>query len=348
MKTGILKQCLDDLASRFDDADEDRRRQEWIQFLDNRCPDDVFVPRRRTPRPARFTWPAVTVNQAIADPEAMLIQQFAWCSNVLAHGDPFVLCVRCNYGIGILPTVFGCELFMMEESTGSLPTALPVGGRDRIEALVNAGVPNVRTGLGAKVFETAERFQAIFAEYPSIARNVALYHPDWQGPIDVAEVVWGSDLFYAFPDEPELVKRFLKLVTDTYAAAVHEWCRTVGAPGRYTAHWGCMQRGFLMLRNDSLMNLSADTYVELIRPMDQRLLDEFGGGGIHFCGRGSHFIAAMSELRGLTGIAMSQPELNDMDTILDHTVDKGIKLLGYPWDKVPLKHRPLHGQLQHW
>ena len=37
----------------------------------------------------------------------------------------------------------------------------------------------------------------------------------------------------------------------------------------------------------------------------------------------------MSAMRGLTGIAMSQPQLNDMEVIYRHTVDKGLTLLNF-------------------
>jgi hypothetical protein len=129
-------------------------------------------------------------------------------------------------------------------------------------------------------------------------------------------------------DQPELVKAMLALVTDTYARFMREWERIVPPSGAITAHWSIMQRGRIMLRDDSAMNLSPAMYDEFIRPYDQRLLDEFGGGAIHFCGRGDHYIASACTMRGMNAVAMSQPHLNDMEAIYRHTVDKGIKLLG--------------------
>ena len=90
---------------------------------------------------------------------------------------------------------------------------------------------------------------------------------------------------------------------------------------------------------------------EFIRPYDQRVLTEFGGGAIHFCGRGEHFIASMGEVEGLHAIAMSQPELNDMETIYRHTVDRGIKLIGFsrPAAEAAVKRsRNLHGHVHCW
>lgn len=101
-----------------------------------------------------------------------------------------------------------------------------------------------------------------------------------------------------------------------------------------------------MLRNDTLMNLSPEMYVEFIRPRDQRIFDEFGGGAIHFCGHGDHYISHMAEMNGLTAINAAQPELNDMEIIYEHTVDRGIKLLAVESGVAQASGRPLRGQVQ--
>ena len=64
-------------------------------------------------------------------------------------------------------------------------------------------------------------------------------------------------------------------------------------------------------------------------PYDKKLLERYGGGVIHFCGRGDHYIELLSTLPQVYGINMSQPECNDMETIYKHTVEKGIKILSF-------------------
>ena len=83
-----------------------------------------------------------------------------------------------------------------------------------------------------------------------------------------------------------------------------------------------------MLRDDSAMNLSPAMFDEFVRPYDQRLLDEFGGGAIHFCGKGDHYIDRLPQMDGVYAVHMSQPEYNDMERMLAHTVDAGINLIG--------------------
>ena len=61
----------------------------------------------------------------------------------------------------------------------------------------------------------------------------------------------------------------------------------------------------------------------------KKLLERYGGGVIHFCGRGDHYIDKLQELPGVYGINMSQPEYNDMEKIYRYTVEKGIKILSF-------------------
>jgi hypothetical protein len=115
---------------------------------------------------------------------------------------------------------------------------------------------------------------------------------------------------------------------------MQEWIKIVPFRPGGNAHWGLFHKGNIMLRDDSAMNLSADMFNEYVRPYDQRLLDEFGGGAIHFCGRGDHYIARMSTMQGLHAVNLTQPEYNNMETVFCHTVDKGIKLIGLPLEGV--------------
>ena len=122
-------------------------------------------------------------------------------------------------------------------------------------------------------------------------------------------------------------------------------------PGDADQHWSMMHGGHIMLRDDSAMNLSPEMFSEFIAPRNQRLLDTFGGGAEHFCGRGEHFISRMGALRTMHAVAMSQPDWNDMETIYRHTVDRGIKLIGLARDAAEAalaRGRDLHGQVHCW
>ena len=339
--------CLEDLQDRIDENQEQFNYDNWVAFLDDRCGEEIFIPPGCEPSLPRVEWPEVTVNEALENQNAMLLQQFKSCSDILASGGGNTLSVRCNYGTGILASLFGCELFLMDESTDTLPATRPLDSIEKIKALLDKGIPDLSGGLGSKVFQMAQVFLDVFEKYPVLRRHVHLYHPDLQGPMDAAEIIWGSDIFYAFHDQPDLVRDFLRLLTDTYIAFMRRWYDLVGQPSIYSAHWDMLHKGSVMIRNDSLMNLSPQIYQDVVRPLDRQIFDQFGGSGaIHFCGRGDHYIQLMSEMPGLTAVAMSQPECNDMETIYRHTVDKSIKLIGFSLEHARKSNRPLRGQVQ--
>ena len=325
----MIQKYLDDLESRISPDIEEDLLERWRAFTDGRFTGDIFWAERRRKAPPAADWPEVTVNETLEDFEKMALQQLRACSGMLAERSGRIMCARCNYGTGIMPSLFGAELFIMDEGTNTLPTTRPLSsGAEDVKRLVDRSVPNPQNGLGARTLEMARRFVEWMAPYPKVSKYVFLYHPDMQGPMDICELLWGSGLFIDLVDKPDLVKSFLDLITETYIRFMREWEKIAPFEGDRTVHWVMMHKGHIMLRDDSAMNLSPEMFDEFIKPWDQRLLSEFGGGGIHFCGRGDHYIESASEMTGLHAIAMSQPECNDMETIYRHTVDKGIKLIG--------------------
>jgi hypothetical protein len=319
---------LEDLDERLDDEVEDELLDAWQCFADGREKTTLFSPKRRKRSDPGTEWPKVPINAALCDQRLMALSQYAEVSRALAAGSGAVACVRANYGTGILPSLFGAEVFVMPEDTDTLPTVLPLGP-ERCRALIERGVPDLCNGFGEAVFAMGRYYSQIGERYPRIGRHVHIYHPDLQGPMDVVELLYGSELFVALVEEPELIHELLALVTRTYVAFFRRWEELVPPRDRERfVHWGYLQRGRIFLRDDSAMNLSPAMYDEFVRPYDEELLRTCGGGALHFCGRGDHYIRSASTLCGLSAVNLSQPHLNDMEVIYAATVDRGIKLVG--------------------
>jgi hypothetical protein len=124
-----------------------------------------------------------------------------------------------------------------------------------------------------------------------------------------------------------------------------------GVTTNYAVHWSMLHRGRIMIRDDAATNLSPAMYEDFVRPCDQRLLDELGGGGIHFCGRGDHLLAKLGQLSGLHAVNTTQPVLNNVETIFANTIDRQINLLGFEReiaDQALQRGRPLHGRVHCW
>ena len=322
-----LIRCLNELEERIDPEEEGRLLHEWTEYAEGHHADGVFAPRRAKPRPPRVDWPKVGINDAIEDFDLMALHQYRLCSELLASGGGNLLQVRANYGTPILPSLFGAKLFIMPEKTDTLPTNWPLE-EEGVLRILEDGVPDVRSALGGCALGMGEHFREIGAAWPKIGQYVQVYHPDTQGPMDLCELLWGSTLFCALIEQPDRVKALLELVTDTYCEFLHAWQKICPFHPVCNPHWGMLIKGAIVLREDSCMNLSPDIVREFVMPYDQRLLREFGGGAVHFCGRGDHFVELLTAMDDVSAVNISQPELNDMETIFRATVDRGINLIG--------------------
>ena len=160
-----------------------------------------------------------------------------------------------------------------------------------------------------------------------------------------------SDLFIDLIDVPDLVHALLDRITETYIRFMREWEKIVPPRKGPHAHWGMLHKGRIMLRDDSAMNLSPEMFDEFIKPYDQRLLSELGGGAIHFCGRGDHYIDRFAQMNGVYAVNLTQPEYNDLEYVFRNTVDKGIAVIGLRRDVAEAalnRGRDLQGRVHCW
>ena len=345
----MLKEFLTDLESRIDEAEENALFAQWYQFVHGNVAEKIFTPKRHPSPPSTIDWPTVTVNEALDDFSAMVIQQLSACSALISTDTGALLAVRANYGTPIIPSLFGVSIARMADELNTLPASWPLADLAAIRAVLDAGVPDLKKSLAGQALEAGERFVELFADYPKISRHVHIYHPDTQGPMDLCEMLWGSNIFYDCYEVPDLLHRLLELITETYIAYLESWQRIVPCRSDGVAiHWGWMHRGNIMLRDDSAMNFSPEMYQEFFMPYEQRLLDHFAGGAMHFCGRGDHYVPLASSMRGLYAFNMSQPDYNDMEIIYQHSVDKGIQIIDLPRaaaDEATANGRLLHGNV---
>lgn len=346
-----IEPFLADVESRIDPAVEDRLLAEWRQFCDLKWTAGPFSPTRQRAVASMCAWPAIGINESLDDPAKMLLHQLKGCSDALAKGSGSILNVRANFGTPIMAMPFGAELFIMPEQTDTLPGSQPIGA-GAAHHFIQHGRPSLDHPYLQKVFAMGRYYRDALAKYPKLQKYVYIYHPDLQGPLDILELVWGSEVFTAFIDEPEMVHGLLKMITEFYIEVMRRWESIVPpAADGYSAHWGMLHRGRLMLRNDSAMNLPPDFFDEFSRPYDQRLLDTFGGGAVHSCGRVDHFADRLADMPGVHAFNLSQPHLNNMPKVLTDTADRGVALQGLmPWEGEGnlVTGRPTCGRIHRW
>ncbi|MBR4866984.1 MAG: hypothetical protein IKU11_09855 [Clostridia bacterium] len=320
---------LEDIERRIDPQVEEDFLAQWRSFLAGEFTGKIFTPKRKATSTPGVEITPVNINDAIADYELMLYSQLAGVSQALSSPSGLPT-VRANYGTGIMTSLFGAEVFVMPRETNTLPTTRSLNDTDKIREILMKGKPDLMNGFGRNVFEMGEIFAEVLSQYPKVQKYVHVYHPDTQGPLDICELLWGGEIFYSMYDEPDFVGYVLSLVTDTYTDFLDKWFGMFPCEADMNFHWNLCHRGRILIRCDSAMNLSPAFYREFAKPYDARLLAHFGGGAMHFCGRGDHYIADLTSTPGLTGINMSQPELNDMEIIFQNTVDSGLPILSFP------------------
>lgn len=320
---------LEDIERRIDPETEEDYYAQWQSFWDGGISERVFSPRRKKVEKPGIELIDVPINDAINDFELMLDFELAGLSRKLAGGTE-ALGIRANYGTGIMTSLFGAEIFEMPRSTNTLPSTKSFNDSDEIRRILDKGLPDLRGAFGGKVLTFGENCAEIFEKYPKIKKYVSAYHPDTQGPLDIAELLWGGEIFYEMYDDPDFVHSALRLITDTYKAFMDEWYSVFPRKDGLSVHWSILQRGSILLRLDSAMNLSVDFYNEFSKPYDSELLDYYGGGCMHFCGKGDHYIESMCEIENMYGFNMSQPHLNDMARIFAVAQKGDKKILSLP------------------
>ena len=136
---------LDDIEARIDPETEEDYLGQWRDFLYNRFEGDIFTPVRKKCSAPLVDIPAIdNINDAIESYDNMLRHQLQGVSYALGckRGN---LCVRANYGTGILSSIFGAEIIIMDPKVSTHPTTRGIGGTDRMHELVEAGIPLMRS-----------------------------------------------------------------------------------------------------------------------------------------------------------------------------------------------------------
>lgn len=330
-----IRVYLDDLEERLDDETEQTLFRQWYDFVERKVTSSYFDPSRPVKRESRLAWEPMLLNDALKSYDNMIYSQLQRCNEQLRDGGGELLVFRSNYGTGILPSLFGCEIREMPYEQNSLPSPLPVDAEALRELLedVKAGkrTIDVKSGLPGKCFEAAGYLRELMKDYPKLSRYLHIYTPDTEGPCSIAEEVLGSELYCMFYEEEELIHDLLDVITDTFIRFVRAWhAEFLPVDDTHAIDLGLLHRGHILIREDSATNISPDMYEEFIMPRDQKILDAFGGGILHFCGKGDHLIPKFAQLNGFYALNMSQPDWNDMNTIYSNTIDKGIEIIGMP------------------
>ena len=257
-----------------------------------------------------------TYREAFHDPKAMLQNQLLGRvvpGLILKDDNP--LAIRNDHGTIQIASLLGGSWYMHENDypwVECLDSAQAVRDLAESEQTIDW-----EKGVIGPSTQTLEFYRETLSHYPQCQEAIQISLPDLQGPIDTAEMLWGSDLLLALLDDPELACKLMDKIVRTMLT-VSEYYRKFAhdrlEPFANTQH-GYNIPGRLLIRNDSSILVSPETYRQVIAPQDSTLLEGVGSGSIHFCGNGEHLIEAMLEIPHLRGLDCGQPEMMDTERI---------------------------------
>jgi len=238
------------------------------------------------------------------DKEKLLYNELMTCVEAVVAADDSILSIRSDFGVGTVPSLFGAKDIITDDNTKPWVTHFSI---DDIKSVLDKGMPDLENGYGKKVHDVYCYYNEVLDSYPKCKKHIHLCHPDFQGPFDIAHLLMGPAIFYEIYDSPEIVKELLSLTVETYIAFYKKLNplftdkfsigdRSYNCQGRYV--WG----GNIVLRNDTAVCISEEHYIEFIKPYDERILKEVGGGSIHFCGRADQWTEAMFSTENVRGI----------------------------------------------
>lgn len=313
-----LKHVLDDCQARLEPSIQDRVRSGHIAAIrgENNCRPPVLLRIEHDPCVSQ----PFTIQEAVDDPAKMLANElcggFTPIRSWLDIADDRPLQIRPNFGIGLVASVFGADIEVVDDNPPWVHSLCK--DADRISDVIKRTLDDIDVaqcctyGWLPRVVETIDFYRETLDKYPAVRDSVAIAMPDLQGPLDTAAMLWGSALFESLVSEPDLASRLLAMIADVMVR-VHGCLRKrIGSehlPENFSHQHGGIVGGNILLRCDSGLMLSPRMYKDMILPCDLSVLENVGGGSYHSCG---DWTANMP-------LVMNQPLVSSMDLGLNQS-----------------------------
>ena len=225
--------------------------------------------------------------------------------------------IRANMGCSVFPSLLGVTPRLFEDMMPWVKEHLSK------EQILRIKPTDIKT---CNDFKTA-------LEHMSYMRDILqdsplrIYPLDLQGPFDTAHIVYGDDIFYDIYDDPEFVHHLLDLCCHAIIFGMEKCLSIILGSDKIVAHYSSLvmprNMGGLKISEDTSTLLSADTINEFVVQYTKRILDHFGGGYIHYCGKNDHLYKVALGMDNAFGINFGNPEMHDMNTVLNEIAKAG-------------------------
>lgn len=323
-----LKALMDDLSGRADVAGQERVAELHRCALSYRPVERLPVVLSQ-PLPEESEYIPFPLAEALTDPEKMLFNELlcGFNQSIFYHdqvGGDLPWTIRPNFGTVLTASVYGAEVDQLNDDP---PWANHFESRADFERALDRDPDEVDCGWVPRVVACYEAYHQILEPYPELRAVLKIVLPDLQGPLDNAAMLRGSDLLFELLEDPDYTDCALEKMARTQLALARRFkpFLTERSDGFSHQH-GFVIPGNILIRCDSSVMLSPETYRERVMPFDAMVLAGMEGGSIHSCGRFEQVIPEMLKIPDLKGIDFGQSYMNDLNAIVPLVQARGVAL----------------------
>lgn len=332
----------------------DAEREDFRQLFDKRLAkvktktDDVFA-FKKVERPpfivnSALYWvfgldPETFPADYFDDPAVMTnFQERTYYDQVKEIDDDFVPYLMPWFGTVVTASAFGCKVeFKPKLDPAANPRYYPI---QRPEDIKSLAIPDPeKDGLMPKVLK--------YIKYMKANSFLPVGITDFQGPLTTANQLIGYDkLIYLMFDYPNLMHELMEKVTEGLIRWVKKQKEIIGEPphecisdqqvylGKHAGIW---------FSDDDAVLMSPETYREFVVPYNSRILTEFGGGIVHYCGNATHHAESFSKMEGLLGLNIYN--LYNIPSVAKLQAQLGDRVVLFVCDFTPVDYEDYYSEL---
>ncbi|MCP4164311.1 MAG: hypothetical protein GY759_00265 [Chloroflexi bacterium] len=264
------------------------------------------------------------------DPAAMTnFQEQTYYDQIKSIDDDFVPYLVPWLGTIVAASAFGCKIeYPYKADPTANPRYYPVVTHEDIENL--QVIDPEKDGLMPTVLD--------FLRYMKANSFLPVGITDFQGPLTTANQLMGYDkLIYLMFDRPDLMHRLMHIVTESLILWVKMQKEVIGEPmneciADQQVYLG--KNAGIWFSDDDAVLMSPETYREFVVPYNSRILTEFGGGVVHYCGNATHHADSFLAMEGLK--ALNIFNLYNIPSVVELQQQLGDKVALFVCDFTPV------------
>lgn len=248
-----------------------------------------------------------------------LIAGLAGAASVANADSDSAPAIRANTGAGTIATPFGVSYEIFDDKMPWVTEHVSLDDLDDFDADT--------APLGGVMEIVIER--SAYLAQKLAGSSITPFCYDSQGPFDAAHLVIGDDIFLAMYDEPDRVHNLLDQCTRMIIRTTRLYKEAVGEPIDGGRHSNFAMRGGIRICEDTSTLISREQVAEFVTPYTRQLLQAFGGGWVHYCGRNDHlYEAIMDDIPEYYGVNFGNPDMHDMPAVIAECARKGKTYIG--------------------